>query len=62
MIRLHNIKKQYSQFQLQCSLEVPQNRITALIGPNGAGKSTTFKTILGLTHVDSGEIELFGKR
>lgn len=61
MIRLYNIKKQYSQFQLQCSLEVPQNRITALIGPNGAGKSTTFKTILGLTHVDSGEIELFGK-
>lgn len=61
MIRLYNIKKQYSQFQLHCSLEVPQNRVTALIGPNGAGKSTTFKAILGLIHVDDGEIELFGK-
>lgn len=54
MIRLHNIKKQYSQFQLQCSLEVPQNQITALIGPNGAGKSTIFKAILGLIHMVHG--------
>lgn len=61
MIRLHNIKKQYPQFQLQCSLEVPQNCVTALIGPNGAGKSTTFKAILGLLRLDEGEIELFGK-
>lgn len=61
MLKLCNIKKQYPQFQLQCSLEVPKNCITALIGPNGAGKSTAFKAILGLIHIDGGEIELFGK-
>ena len=61
MLKLCNIKKQYPQFQLQCSLEGPKNCITALIGPNGAGKSTAFKAILGLIHIDGGEIELFGK-
>ena len=61
MIQLYNISKQYPGFQLQCSLEVPPNRVTALIGPNGSGKSTTFKAILGLIHPDSGELRILGK-
>jgi lipooligosaccharide transport system ATP-binding protein len=32
-----------------------------LLGPNGAGKTTTLKLCLGLTHPDSGSIELLGE-
>ncbi len=62
MIKLDQIEKKYSDFQLNCSLEVPEGCISALIGLNGAGKSTTFKTILGLVFPDGGSIELFGKQ
>ncbi len=62
MIKLDQVEKKYSDFQLNCSLEVPEGCISALIGLNGAGKSTTFKTILGLVFPDGGSIELFGKQ
>ncbi len=61
MIRLENVKKQYKQFELDCSLQVKPGQITGLIGENGAGKSTTFKLILDLIHKDEGRIEVFGK-
>lgn len=61
MIRLENVKKQYKDFELNCSLEVKPGRITGLVGQNGSGKSTTFKAILGLIHTDGGTIEVFGK-
>lgn len=61
LIKLENIEKQYPQFHLNCSLEVPEGCVTGLIGPNGAGKSTTFKAILGLIHPDGGTMELFEK-
>lgn len=62
MIKLDQVEKKYSDFQLNCSLEVPEGCISALIGLNGAGKSTTFKAILGLVFPDGGSIELFGKQ
>ena len=61
MIRLENVKKQYKQFQLDCSLQVKPGQITGLIGENGAGKSTTFKLILDLIRKDEGKIEVLGK-
>ena len=61
MLRLENVKKQYKDFTLNCSMQVKQGAVTGLIGANGAGKSTTFKAILGLIHTDNGEITLFGK-
>ncbi len=61
MLKVKNIKKNYDDFTLDCSLEVRPGCITGLIGQNGAGKSTTFKAILNLIHLDGGEIELFGK-
>lgn len=61
LIKLENLEKQYPQFHLNCSLEVPEGRVTGLIGPNGAGKSTTFKAILGLIYPDGGTLELFEK-
>lgn len=61
MLRLENVKKKYKDFELNCSLEVPEGYITGLVGANGAGKSTTFKAVLGLIKADEGQIEIFGK-
>ncbi len=61
MIRLNNLRKDYKDFKLDVSMEVPDGRVTGLIGKNGAGKTTTIKAILGLIKTDGGEIEVFGK-
>ena len=61
LAELHHVKKQYGDFSLDCTMEIPENSVTGLIGANGAGKSTTFKTILGLVKPDSGKIRLLGK-
>lgn len=61
MIVLEDVKKNYQDFSLDCSLEVPKGYITGLIGRNGAGKSTTFKAVLGLIHTDGGKVQVLGK-
>lgn len=61
LVRLDHVEKTYPDFHLNCSLEVPDGRVTALIGTNGAGKSTVFKSVLGLIFPEKGEIEVFGK-
>ncbi|GFI36779.1 ABC transporter ATP-binding protein [Lachnospiraceae bacterium 50-23] len=61
MLRLENVKKQYKDFELDCSIHVKPGYVTGLIGANGAGKSTAFKAILGLIHTDGGRIEIFGR-
>lgn len=61
MLKIHNLKKQYQNFSLDCSMVVQPGCITGLVGRNGAGKSTTLKTVLGLVRMDSGSVELLGK-
>ena len=61
MLKFKNLKKNYGDFFLDCSLEVKSGQITGLIGQNGSGKSTTFKSILGLVYPDGGNISVFGK-
>ncbi|KAF1297203.1 ABC transporter ATP-binding protein [Enterococcus sp. JM4C] len=61
MLEIKQVRKQYGDFSLDCSLAVMQGMITGLIGQNGAGKSTTFKAILGLISIDSGSITLLDK-
>lgn len=61
MLKIKNLKKNYGDFFLDCSLEVKSGQITGLIGQNGSGKSTTFKSILGLVYPDGGNISIFGK-
>ncbi|MGN0447510.1 MAG: ABC transporter ATP-binding protein [Acutalibacteraceae bacterium] len=61
MLEIKNIKKDYKNFSLNCSMSVKKGQITGLIGQNGAGKSTTFKLILGLISFKSGSITVFGK-
>ena len=61
MLKIEHLKKTYDNFSLDCSLEVRKGCITGLIGQNGAGKSTSFKAILGLISIDSGNITVLGK-
>lgn len=61
MLKIKHLRKNYTNFSLDCSLTVMPGCITGLIGQNGAGKSTTFKAILELISVDGGEIHLLGK-
>ena len=61
MIQVKNVRKEYEQFHLECSMEVKSGCITGLVGPNGAGKSTLFKAMLGLISVDGGIIQIWGK-
>jgi branched-chain amino acid transport system ATP-binding protein len=44
------------------SLAVETGAIVGLVGRNGAGKTTTLRSIMGLTHLSSGRIELDGNR
>lgn len=61
MIQIDNLRKEYDDFTLNCSMNVRPGYVTGLIGKNGAGKSTTFKALLGLIHLDGGSVQLFGK-
>ena len=61
MLKIEHLQKHYDHFSLDCSLEIKEGCITGLIGQNGAGKSTTFKALLGLISMDSGNISIFGK-
>lgn len=61
MLKVNRIQKNYRNFYLDCTMEVPDGCITGLIGENGAGKSTTFKAIENLIFLDGGSVEIFGK-
>lgn len=55
-LKLTHVTKNYKDFQLDCTMQLKEGCVTGLIGRNGAGKSTTFKAILGLIHIDGGQI------
>lgn len=43
------------------SFQIPKGRLVGIIGPNGAGKSTLLKSLLRLTKVLSGRIDILGE-
>ncbi len=61
-IRVGGLYKRYGRTQALQGLdfEVPTGQLTGFLGPNGAGKTTTFRSILGLTRPDEGDIEILG--
>ena len=61
MVEIDKLVKQYGDFSLDISLEIPDGVITGVIGKNGAGKSTMIKSILGLIKPTSGSVKVFGK-
>ena len=61
ILEVKNLNKEYNSFKLKdINLSLPKRMIMGLIGENGAGKTTTIKSILNLTSIDSGEINIFG--
>lgn len=61
MLKMENVRKNYRDFELNCSMEVQKGCITGLIGPNAAGKSTAFKAALNLIRTDGGRIMIMNK-
>lgn len=61
MLKVTKLNKSYPNFRLKdVSFEIPVGYITGFLGMNGAGKTTTIKSILNITHPDSGLIEFDG--
>lgn len=61
-IRVSGLHKTYKTTQALRGLdfEIPKGAVTGFLGPNGAGKTTTFRSLLGLSKPDSGNIEVLG--
>lgn len=61
ILEIKHISKTYPSFKLDdVSFSIEEGSICGFIGRNGAGKTTTLKGIMGLIHLDSGEIHVFG--
>ncbi len=61
MIKAHNLIKNYGDFRLNISLEIPDGVVTGIVGKNGSGKSTAIKAILGLIKPDEGYVTIDNK-
>ena len=62
-LRARALRKRYGAQEVLSGLdlEVAPGECFGLLGPNGAGKTTTLRLCLGLSHPDSGDIELLGE-
>ena len=61
-VRVSGLSKKYKRVEALRGLdfEIPTGRITGFLGPNGSGKTTTFRSLLGLTRPNEGDIEILG--
>jgi ABC-2 type transport system ATP-binding protein len=61
-IRTSGLSKRYRRAWAlsDCTITVPEGRISALIGPNGAGKTTLLRLLAGLTRPTAGEVIVNG--
>lgn len=59
VIQINQLVKKYQNFQLgPLTVSTPKGMIIGLIGENGAGKTTLMKSMLGIIHPDSGDIQM----
>ena len=63
MIKVESLERSVNSKVLfkDINLELPSNQITGLLGANGAGKTSLFRSIAGLSDVDSGKLTFFNK-
>jgi ABC-2 type transport system ATP-binding protein len=61
-LNIKGLVKRYGDFTAVdgISFDVPEGEFFGLLGPNGAGKTTTINSIVGLSTITGGSIELFG--
>lgn len=62
MIEFKNAKKDYSNINMDLSLQVNKGEIVLLVGKNASGKTSTIKLLLGVNEFDYGKIELDGEK
>src|ERR1700733_9028683 len=43
-----------------CTISVPEGRMSALVGPNGAGKTTLLRLLAGLAAPTAGQVVVLG--
>lgn len=63
LIELMHVSQRYRTREVlkDVTLTAEKGQITCLIGVNGAGKSTVLKTVMGLTPIQGGSIQIDGK-
>ena len=61
-IETHGLTKRYPRVTAlsDCTLSVPEGRISALVGPNGAGKTTLLRMLAGLARPTGGTAAVLG--
>ncbi len=61
-VRVSGLTKKYKRVEALRGLdfEIPAGQVTGFLGPNGSGKTTTFRSLLGLTRPNEGDIEILG--
>jgi glutamate transport system ATP-binding protein len=64
MIRMASVDKHFGELHVlrDINLEVASGQVVVVLGPSGSGKSTLCRTINRLEPIDSGIIEVDGKR
>jgi ABC-2 type transport system ATP-binding protein len=61
-IATHALSKRYRRVSAltECTVTVPEGRVSALVGPNGAGKTTLLRLLAGLASPTSGTASVLG--
>ena len=62
VIETSGLTKRYRRVSAlgDCTISVPQGRISALLGPNGAGKTTLLRLLSGLARPTAGQMSVLG--
>jgi ABC-2 type transport system ATP-binding protein len=64
MLLAHEVTKFFGRHQAlnRVSFEIHSGEVVGLIGPNGAGKTTLLSALMGFLRIQSGMIQILGRR